>query len=197
MGSKQILLNYAKPAASASNYRPAVHAFANAIIKYYTGTDGIFGQQMLITRRNRSKGQSHIYWIGTDGEGLSQVSKGSGINIMPGVGPGGTPLYVGYGNGGPSLMAGGSVVVPDDAISRPDYCPGNGRVAVSLATDENPEIYTMNADGSGRTRLTSNSYIDTSPSWSPDCSKIAFVSNRGGGPQIYVMSAGGGGASPR
>jgi TolB protein len=193
--NKQIMLSYEKPASSASNPKPAVHAFANAIIKYYTGQDGIFGQQMLVVRRNRAKGQSHVYWIGTDGEGLSQVSTGAGINIMPGVGPGGGALYVGYGSSGPTLRLGSSSIA-EEAISRPDYCPGNGRVAVSLAVDGNPEIYTMNADGSGRRRLTENSYIDTSPTWSSDCSKLAFISNRGGGPQVYVMSAGGGGASP-
>jgi len=44
------------------------------------------------------------------------------------------------------------------------------------------------------TRLTDTSAIDTSPTYSPDGSQIAFESDRGGTQQIYVMSASGGAA---
>jgi CSLREA domain-containing protein len=37
----------------------------------------------------------------------------------------------------------------------------------------------MNADGTGLTRVTMG-FADLDPAWSPDCSKIAFVSNRDG-----------------
>ena len=33
--------------------------------------------------------------------------------------------------------------------------------------------------------------INVSPAWSPDHSQILFVSNRGGGPQIYLMDSAG------
>jgi len=42
----------------------------------------------------------------------------------------------------------------------------------------NKEIYVMNADGSGQTRLTSDLANDDAPSWSPDGSKILFRSDR-------------------
>ena len=44
------------------------------------------------------------------------------------------------------------------------------------------------------TRLTDTSAIDTSPSYSPDGSRIVFESDRGGSQQIYVMGAHGGDA---
>ncbi|MEO1269811.1 MAG: Tol-Pal system beta propeller repeat protein TolB, partial [Myxococcota bacterium] len=40
-------------------------------------------------------------------------------------------------------------------------------------------------------RLTEHWGIDTSPSFSPDCKQIAFVSDRVGGPQIYRVDADG------
>jgi RHS repeat-associated protein len=42
----------------------------------------------------------------------------------------------------------------------------------------NKEVYLMNADGSGQTRLTNELANDESPSWSPDGSKIIFRSDR-------------------
>lgn len=46
----------------------------------------------------------------------------------------------------------------------------------------------MNANGSGATRLTAGG---DGPAWSPDGSKIAFWSHRGGNLDVYVMNADG------
>lgn len=55
----------------------------------------------------------------------------------------------------------------------------------------NEDIYVINADGSGETRLTTSAGIDHSPDWSPDATKIAFKSTRDGNHEIYVMNADG------
>jgi PGF-pre-PGF domain-containing protein len=71
-----------------------------------------------------------------------------------------------------------------------------GRIVFSSERDGNPEIYVMNPDGSGQTRLTDNVAGDLDPSWSPDGSRIAFASYRSyrdGNPEIYVMNADGSG----
>jgi len=41
------------------------------------------------------------------------------------------------------------------------------KIAFVSRTDENLEIYVMNADGSEQTNLTNNPAVDFSPSWSP------------------------------
>lgn len=42
-----------------------------------------------------------------------------------------------------------------------------------------PELYTMNADGSGQTRLTTNMFLDNEPAWSPDGTAIVLTSDEG------------------
>ena len=76
------------------------------------------------------------------------------------------------------------------------------RIAFYSDRDGNAEIYTMNGDGSDPRRLTFNRFSDTSPVWSPDGSRIAFISNRNDPDadacfpncyeQLYVIDAGGG-----
>jgi alpha-tubulin suppressor-like RCC1 family protein/sugar lactone lactonase YvrE len=65
----------------------------------------------------------------------------------------------------------------------PSWSPDGTKIAFS----SDGHIYVMNADGSGRTQLSSGTSYDNSPSWSPDGSKIAFSS----GGHIYVMNADG------
>ena len=57
--------------------------------------------------------------------------------------------------------------------------------------DVNQEIYLMNPDGSGQTRLTAHPGIDTRPSWSPGGTRIAFNSSRDGDFKVFVMDADG------
>jgi Tol biopolymer transport system component len=51
----------------------------------------------------------------------------------------------------------------------------------------------MNADGSDPRPVTNSLAVDTEPDWSPDGTKIAFVSDRDGNPEIYVTDADGSG----
>jgi Tol biopolymer transport system component len=53
------------------------------------------------------------------------------------------------------------------------------------------DLYVMAPDGSEVTRLTETEGRDTSPNWSPDGEKIAFVTERDGNFEVYVMNADG------
>ena len=103
-----------------------------------------------------------------------------------------------------------SVKVAAGSGSAPKYAPKVvGRIAFVSNRDGNREIYVMNADGSGQTRLTNNTENDWGPSWSPDGRRIAFspygfthrVESQGGESyrasygnlEIYVMNADGSG----
>jgi Tol biopolymer transport system component len=62
-----------------------------------------------------------------------------------------------------------------------------GSVVFYSGRDGNLEIYAMNADGSGPTRLTDDPAEDTWPDLSPNGRYVAFASNRTGNREIFVL----------
>jgi len=53
------------------------------------------------------------------------------------------------------------------------------------------EIFSINVDGSGQRQLTDGTHFDGYGAWSPNGSRIAFTSNRGGQAGLYTMRADG------
>lgn len=75
-------------------------------------------------------------------------------------------------------------------------------IAFVSSRDGEYAIFTMSADGKGEHRLTPREggtpegesvFLQIDPAWSPDATKIAFVSARTGAPHVYVMNADGSG----
>lgn len=73
----------------------------------------------------------------------------------------------------------------------PAISPDGTKIVFSSSRDGNEEIYVMNADGTGQTRLTSDPAGDSTPAWSPDGTTIAFGSDRTGAWQIFTMASDG------
>lgn len=80
------------------------------------------------------------------------------------------------------LGAGGSLCQTD-----PIDGAGGGVIAFVSNRNGTEEIYIMNADGGGQTRVTNNSAFEFDVCWSPDGSRLAFCSTLEGGFEIYVM----------
>ena len=71
--------------------------------------------------------------------------------------------------------------------------PARRLAFVTAVNASNTEIYTVRSDGTGIVRLTNNETEDANPAWSPDGTRIAFMSTRDGPHAIYVMNENGSG----
>lgn len=67
---------------------------------------------------------------------------------------------------------------PGAAINS-DWSPNGARIAYDVVPDSDalPDVWVMNANGSGQVRLTSNDWWEAFPSWSPDGQWIAMDSD--------------------
>ena len=73
------------------------------------------------------------------------------------------------------------------------YADRRTKIAFTSARHESYDIYVMDDDGRNQKRITVHPETDRCPAWSPDGTKIAFVSNRNKGYiQIWVINADGG-----
>src|SRR5205814_1193956 len=72
-----------------------------------------------------------------------------------------------------------------------DGSPDGTRITFQRGSGTGTRIWVMNADGSGQTQLTSNSFQDVAARWSPDGSKILFrreLSYGAGWAELFTMN---------
>ena len=83
-------------------------------------------------------------------------------------------------------------------ISDPQFSPDSKRIACVIAEKERWDktrirnIWLIASDGSARMQLTNSDKADWNPRWSPDGSKIAFLSSRSEKTQVYLINIHGG-----
>lgn len=83
-------------------------------------------------------------------------------------------------------------------ISEPQPSPQGDRVAfVVRSTDLEAnrgrfDLWMVNMDGTGLTRLTSDPAADNNPRWAPDGKSLYFLSSRSGSSQVWRLPVGGG-----
>jgi Tol biopolymer transport system component len=91
-----------------------------------------------------------------------------------------TPMPTPFG-GGNGLFAFVSMRYEED----PTYC--------WLSDTCNDEVFIARLDGKGEVNISNSTADDWWPKWSPDGTRLAFVSNRNGNNDIFIVNADGGG----
>ena len=76
----------------------------------------------------------------------------------------------------------------------PTWSPDGSQVMFSSSMQGNPDLYVTDSSGNRPKRITysGSNAANTSPAWNPKTgNSVAFVSDRGGVPQLYLMNADG------
>jgi TolB protein len=107
--------------------------------------------------------------------------------------------YVSYRSGHPNVVIRGEdgLIIGSTQFKGTTTSPSvgpDGRIAFASSKDgDSMEIYVANGDGSSARKLTrTRNAVNISPRWNPKTGReIAFISDRGGSPQIYLVDADG------
>ena len=89
---------------------------------------------------------------------------------------------------GAPAAAGGNNNIGNFSIS-----PDGSKIVHDTVGDPHEDLWIVNVDGSDRHKLTSDSYRNRLPSWSPKGEEILFISNRSGKYQEYLIRPDGSG----
>ena len=178
--------------------RQAVHRAADEVVRWVTGSAGIAATTLLYVA------DGHLWRVDPDGEGRTLIPAAG----LPALSPawshdGRTVAYTAFLRSGQpivlqDLATGARQVLPGTEYGlniTPEFSPDDRLLAYAHGDENGTDLYTYDlARHCCLTRLTVGRYYDNlSPAWSPDGSRIAFISSRTGQPQLYVMAADGSG----
>lgn len=171
-----------------------------------TGPDGVPSKIAFVSNRD---GNDEIYIMNVDGTNSTRLTNNWGGDLNPAWSPDGTRIAFVSGrdrkNGIYVMNADGTeptllTFLNGGNEHRPAWSPDGTRIAFPdhppAITDPRQAgaaaIYVMNADGTSATPLTGPPYHeDYWPTWSPDGTRIAFVSSRDGPWDLYIITADG------
>jgi TolB protein len=150
-------------------------------------------------------GNTDVYSVRPDGHALRRLTDSPGFDACPAYARGGRHIaFCSDRTGAPEtwvMRDNGSherqVTNLGGLLTFPDFSPDGRRIAMSGRAPDDPaqarDLWVTNVDGSGLHRLTDTpDSTEQWPAYSPDGTRIAFVSNRGGGvPQVWLIDADG------
>jgi TolB protein len=192
---------FSLPPATDPDFRMAVHAVSDEIVRWTLNQQGKAATRVLMTRQNGG-GSYDLLMVDSDGFGMRRIA-GAGTQLYsPAWSPDGRRILYAINNErGWQLMErdvrSGSqrgVNPGGQQLYTPAYAPDGRKIVLSAWQDDGAQIYEYDlAQQCCMRRLTgTNRTISMNPVFSADGGLIAFNSDRAGNPAIYVMPAAGG-----
>jgi TolB protein len=191
---------------SAANWRYIAHRIADDIYKTLTGEPGYFFTRIVHIGKMRGvdgKTMKKLCIMDQDGANYQCLTDGTSLVMTPRFNPNlQKVVYMSYASGLPRLYlwdinTGQQTIIGDfeGLNSTPRFNNKGTKLAMTLTAghEGNAEIYEMDMSSRALKRLTFQRETDTSPSYSPDDSKIVFSSDRGGVSALYTMNSDGSG----
>jgi Tol biopolymer transport system component len=136
---------------------------------------------------------SSIMMVKADGSDLRRLTN-DGDHIQPVVSPKGDRIAYRAAEGVYVMNVDGTnqILVGEEG-STPSWSADGTKLIYTVNTNGNPDIWVVNADGTGQRRLTTDPGRDFHPFFSPDGRQIAFLSDREQSDEemVFVMNADG------
>lgn len=181
------------------NFRMAVHAASDEVVRWATGDPGMAASRIVFVLEGRDS--KEIYMVDSDGENVQRITSDGSLALTPTWGADGQLIaYTSYRSGRPllyerDLRTGRDRVISDrEGInSTPAYSPDGRLIAFGTSVSGNTEVATYDRERNCclQQQTQGRQFDSLNPSFSPDGTRLALVSNRLGQPHIYVMDLGG------
>ncbi|WP_233570537.1 MULTISPECIES: Tol-Pal system beta propeller repeat protein TolB [Prosthecochloris] len=175
------------------NLRAIGHEFCGDLMELITGKPSIFHSRIAFV--SSRGGKKEIYMSEFDGYGATQVTESGGLALTPSLSSDSSLLaYLTYVDNMPHLHIRDLSRNETVAVTRkgvkidPAWRNGSLECATTFSFDGDQELYLVGRDGRIGRRLTRSRGIDVSPTFSPDGTKMAFVSSRHGAPQVFIKN---------
>lgn len=169
-----------------------INQFSNAVLEAMTGVPGVFGSQIIFVAGDKSAKSIMMAELGSD-EVVEIAGHEGGPCTQPTMGPDGRMAWIHRNANKWELLVDGKLISSGPSHLSPAFKP-DGTVAAAYHEQSGTVIYTFTSQGD-KTFLTGEGGINVSPTFSPDGSRMAFVSDSEGSAAVYVSSAEGGPAT--
>jgi len=196
-----------KYVAKIKDARRTAHTFADDLMKTLTGKDGIFRTKLVVASDRVGHNWKEIYVMDWDGRNETQVTSHHSISLSPAWAPSGKTIsYTSFAYH-PALKRRNPDMFTYDLFegkrflvssrtginSGSVFSPNGDFIYLTISKGADPDIYRINLDGDDLIRLTNGpkGTLNVEPAISPDGKKIAFSSDRSGGPMVYIMDSDG------
>lgn len=181
------------------------HKAVDTLLKHLYKIPGICSSKIVFTAQTRPM-QKEIYLCDYDGQNIRQLTRNGGLSLDPVWTPNARSIiysFVGrtytslielnWRTGANRKLARFSGLNAGGRVS-----PDGRRIALILSKDNQVDLYVRDLNGGPLKRLTNDRSVEASPCWSPDGSRICYVSDAGFSrrPRLRIVSANGGPSHP-
>lgn len=181
------------PKASSDNLPEVADSFCADLLEALTGNGAFFRSTLAFVKKGKGKHQADVWLVKPTGRELRQITNTPGEAMSPAWSPDGRFIVFTHiddrshalGVWDRTTRKMQRIRFPGNTVIGPAFMPDN-KVAVSLSNGKNPDIFLLNHVFQKERSLEESNSINVSPTFDSTGTKMAFTSNRLGGPQIFL-----------